>query len=95
MDICVQLTCGQGQHAGSVQHEENQAEIQHGFHFPPLVRFGFFFYLRLDPSSSCCCDVAFPLSVPPGEKLRTERKNKHGFKKLSAPDFIQQDKSEE
>lgn len=37
MDICVQqLTCGQGQHAGSVQHEEHQADIQDDFHFPPV-----------------------------------------------------------
>lgn len=34
MDICVQLTCGQRQHAGSVQHEENHADVQDGFHFP-------------------------------------------------------------
>lgn len=36
MDIGVQLTCGQGQHAGSMQHEENEAEIQDNFHLPPL-----------------------------------------------------------
>lgn len=32
----MQLTCGQGKHAGSVQHEENQADIQGAFHFPQV-----------------------------------------------------------
>lgn len=35
MDISVQLTCGQGQHGRSVQHEEKPADIQEGFHVPP------------------------------------------------------------
>ena len=33
----MQLTCGQGQHAGSVQREENHAEIQDDFHFPEVT----------------------------------------------------------
>lgn len=33
----MQLTCGQGHHAGNVQREENQAEIQDAFHFPPIT----------------------------------------------------------
>lgn len=33
MDICVQLTCGQGQHAGRLQREEQQAELQGSFHY--------------------------------------------------------------
>lgn len=83
MDICVQLTCGQGQHAGSVQHEENQADIQDGFHFPKVG-----FYLCLDPSSSCCCDVAF-LFPPILERnyAQWKEEKQHGFK-LNAPDFI-------
>lgn len=82
MDICVQLTCGQGQHAGGVKREENQADIQDGSHFPPSVAF----------YSSRCLRPRVVVMSPSLRSWRGithsgEEEKQHGFK-LNAPDFI-------
>ena len=99
LDICVQLTCGQRQHAGSVQHEEKQADIRDGFHFPPVGYVSLLSVLS-SLSSSCCCDVLFPFSIlernyaqrwrerdthTEREREREEKKQHGGFK---APGFF-------
>lgn len=37
----MQLTCGEGQRAGGARRQEDQAQAQHGSHFPVLLPSGF------------------------------------------------------
>lgn len=72
MDISVQLTCGQGQHVRSVQHEENQADIQDGVHVSPPPKVEFVSVLIPRPRVV----VVSPFFFGPGEKLRTVERGK-------------------
>lgn len=77
----MQLTCGQGHHAGNVQREENQAEIQDAFHFPPIT---FLYVLTSRPRVVALSPFFF--SIDPGYKLRTAERGK--TPRVPGPDFI-------
>lgn len=80
----MQLTCGQGQHAGSVQHEAKEAEIQDNFHLPPLG----FFVTVLIPRLVVVVVVMSPFfSILGRNYAQWKEEKQHGFK-TNAPDFI-------
>lgn len=75
MDICVQLTCGQGQHAGNVQREENQAEIQDAFHFPPIT----FLYVLTSRPRVVALSPFFFRSILDTNYAQQKEEKHHGF----------------
>lgn len=75
MDICVQLTCGQGHHAGNVQREENQAEIQDAFHFPPIT----FLYVLTSRPRVVALSPFFSRSILDTNYAQQKEEKHHGF----------------
>ena len=63
-----------------MQHEENQADIQDGFHFPPVRLIS-----ALNPRPRVV--VMSLLSILDGNYAQWKEEKQYGFK-LNAPDFI-------